>query len=89
MAPDTIAGCTHSAQYLSGRQFVVGFTGFAGTPKSRERRSVPFPAALADELAALMIGALEVLAAQRLIRLSAGEPMFLRARPKGFEPSTF
>jgi hypothetical protein len=50
---------------------------------------VPFPAALADVLAALMIGALEVLAAQRLIRLSAGEPMFLRARPKGFEPPTF
>lgn len=26
------------------------------TPKTHERRSVPFPAALADELAALMVG---------------------------------
>ena len=26
------------------------------TPKTLERRSVPFPAALADELAALMVG---------------------------------
>ena len=27
-----------------------------GTPKTHERRSVPFPASLADELAALMVG---------------------------------
>ena len=31
-------------------------SGVGGTPKTWERRSVPFPASLADELSALMIG---------------------------------
>jgi integrase len=36
---------------------VTEFNGLVwSTPKSRERRSVPFPAALADELSALMVG---------------------------------
>jgi hypothetical protein len=36
---------------------VTEFNGLVwSTPKTHERRSVPFPAALADELAALMVG---------------------------------
>ena len=42
---------------VSVSRSVTEFNGLVwGTPKSWERRSVPFPASLADELAALMVG---------------------------------